>query len=87
MENSIDTKENRKTLEKIEISSIEFAHILASSNERSSLTNDQNSPLVELVHPLIYSKNAKKHPDMLCVPACYKFQRNFYYLFKELKKE
>ncbi|UYP44933.1 hypothetical protein NEF87_001218 [Candidatus Lokiarchaeum ossiferum] len=56
------------------------------SNSPSALINDHNAPLAEMVHPLTYSMDFKKHPDMLAIPVAYSFQRNFYKLFKELKK-
>ena len=56
------------------------------NNSPSALINNHNAPLAEMVHPLVYSKDFKKHPDMLAIPVAYSFQRNFYKLFKELKK-
>ena len=58
------------------------------ANESSSvLINDHNASLAECVHPLVYSKDPKNHPDMLAIPVSYSFQRNFYKLFLELKKK
>ncbi len=62
-----------------------FAKIMA-NNSKSALINDHNAPIAECVHPLIYSKDLKNHPDMHTIPVAYSFQRRFYKLFQELKK-
>ncbi len=62
-----------------------FAKIMA-NNSKSALINDHNASIAECVHPLIYSKDLKNHPDMHTIPVAYSFQRRFYKLFQELKK-
>ena len=63
----------------------EFIKVLAGST-KPQLMNDNDAPLDELVHPLSYSLDSKKHPDMQGVPMAYKYQRNFKKLFDELKR-
>lgn len=63
----------------------EFIKVLAGS-VKPQLMNDNDAPLDELVHPLSYSLDNKKHPDMQAVPMAYKYQRNFKKLFDELKR-
>ncbi len=63
----------------------EFIKVLAGSF-KPQLMNDNEAPLDELVHPLSYSLDTKKHPDMQAVPMAYKYQRNFKKLFDELKR-
>ncbi len=49
------------------------------------LINEHEYPLGTLLHPLTYSKDFKKHPDMRSIPAAYLFQRGFKKLFDDLK--
>ncbi|MHA1475013.1 MAG: hypothetical protein ACTSRX_08040 [Promethearchaeota archaeon] len=63
----------------------EFIKVLGGSI-KPQLMNDNDAPLDELVHPLSYSLDTKKHPDMQGVPMAYKYQRNFKKLFDELKR-
>jgi hypothetical protein len=50
------------------------------------LINENEFPLDSLIHPLIYSKSPKKHPEMRALPAAYLFQRGFKKLFDDLTK-
>ena len=79
-EENVEKEEKEKILTKRE-----FIKVLAGSN-KPQLMNDNDAPLNELVHPLSYSLDTKKHPDMQGVPMAYKYQRNFKKLFDELKR-
>jgi len=72
-------------MEEKEITKREFIKILGGSY-KPQLMNDNDAPLDELVHPLSYSLDTKKHPDMQAVPMAYKYQRNFKKLFDELRR-
>ena len=72
-------------MEEKELTKREFIKVLGGSY-KPQLMNDNDAPLDELVHPLSYSLDTKKHPDMQGVPMAYKFQRNFKKLFDELKR-
>ena len=72
-------------MEEKELTKREFIKVLGGSY-KPQLMNDNDAPLDELVHPLSYSLNTKKHPDMQGVPMAYKYQRNFKKLFDELKR-
>jgi hypothetical protein len=50
-----------------------------------ALVNENNRPLIEMVHPLAYSLDRKQHPDMCAVPVAYKYSRDFYELYKSLR--
>ncbi len=76
----MEKKENEELLSKRE-----FIKVLGGSN-KPQLMNDNEAPLDELIHPLSYSLDTKKHPDMQGVPMAYKYQRNFKKLFDELKR-
>ena len=69
-----------------ELTKREFIKILADGSKKPQLMNDNDAPLDELVHPLSYSLDTKKHPDMQGVPMVYKYQRNLKKLFDELKR-
>lgn len=73
----VEKEEEEKVLTKRE-----FIKVLGGSK----LMNDNDAPLDELVHPLSYSLDTKKHPDMQSVPMAYKYQRNFKKLFDELRR-
>ena len=77
----MEKKENEETM----LTKREFIKVLGGSS-KPQLMNDNEAPLDELIHPLSYSLNTKKHPDMQGVPMAYKFQRNFKKLFDELKR-
>ncbi len=51
-----------------------------------ALINEENAPLEEMIHPLTYSLDTKKHPDMHAIPAATKFTRDFQKLYEELRK-
>lgn len=53
----------------------------------AGLSNEQNYPLEDLIHPLIHSIDIKKHPNMQAVPAAVKFTRDFKTLYEDLRKE
>ena len=72
-------------MEEKELTKREFIKVLGGSY-KPQLMNDNDAPLDELVHPLSYSLDTKKHPDMQGVPMAYKYQRNFKKLFDELKR-
>ncbi|MHA1857065.1 MAG: hypothetical protein ACTSWX_00370 [Promethearchaeota archaeon] len=63
----------------------EFIKVLAGS-DKYQLINENNEPLDEMVHPLAYSLDNKKHPDMQAVPMSYKYSRNFKKLVEQLKR-
>jgi hypothetical protein len=54
-------------------------------DENAALKNEKDYSLSELVHPLAHSLDVKKHPDMVSIPVCYKFSRDFYELYKSLR--
>ncbi len=68
-----------------ELTKREFMKVLSGS-VKPQLMNDNDAPLDELVHPLSYSLDTKKHPDMQGVPMVYKYQRNLKKLFDDLKR-
>jgi len=68
-----------------ELTKREFIKVLGGS-KKPQLVNDNEAPLDELIHPLSYSLDTKKHPEMQGVPMAYKYQRNFKKLFDELKR-
>ena len=72
-------------MEEKELTKREFIKVLGGSY-KPQLMNDNDAPLDELVHPLSYSLDTKKHPDMQAVPMAFKYQRNFKKLFDELKR-
>ena len=61
-----------------------FMAFLAGDQE-SALKNEKDYPLSELIHPLTFSLDVKNHPDMVSIPVCYKFSRDFYDLYKSLR--
>ena len=67
------------------LSKREFIKVLGGTI-KPQLMNDNDAPLDELVHPLSYSLDTKKHPDMQGVPMVYKYQRNLKKLFDELRR-
>ena len=64
---------------------LEFNRLFA-EGKYPKLINDHHASISEFVHPLTFSMKVKKHPDMLAIPVAYKFHRNFYKLYKEMKK-
>ncbi len=81
-------KKNDNHLKDLTIKSIdhdEFIKIMAQGRS-IGLINEKEAPVEDLVHPLTYSQNIKKNPDMVAIPAAYSFQRNLNRLYKELKK-
>jgi len=72
-------------MEEKELTKREFIKVLGGSY-KPQLMNDNDAPLDELVHPLSYSLDTKKHPDMQSVPMAYKYSRNFKKLFDQLKR-
>ena len=71
--------------EEKELTKREFIKVLGGSI-KPQLMNDNDAPLDELVHPLSYSLDTKRHSDMQGVPMAYKYQRNFKKLFDELRR-
>jgi hypothetical protein len=63
-----------------------FSKFMA-KGKQMKLVNDHHAPISELIHPLSYSNDPKKYPDMNMIFCGYTFQRGFYKLYKELKKE
>ena len=76
----MEKKENEELLTKRD-----FIKVLGGS-KKPQLMNDNEAPLDELIHPLSYSLDTKKHPDMQGIPMVYKYQRNFKKLFDELRR-
>ena len=72
------------------ISPAEFNEITAGTKDNedtpSALINERNAPIEEMIHPLSYSIDDKKHPSMRAVPAASKFQRDFKKLYEQLRK-
>ncbi|MHA1520022.1 MAG: hypothetical protein ACTSRK_07545 [Promethearchaeota archaeon] len=56
------------------------------TGNKPKLQNNHEESLETLTHPLIYSKDPKKHPDVLQIPMGYHFQRNFFAFVKDLVK-
>ena len=56
------------------------------NGNKPKLQNDHEEPLQTLIHPLIYSMESKKHPDVLQIPMGYHYQRNFFEFVKGLVK-
>ncbi|QEE17504.1 hypothetical protein DSAG12_03341 [Promethearchaeum syntrophicum] len=70
-----------------ELTKREFIKVLGGDGiNKPQLMNDNEAPLDELIHPLSYSLDTKKQPDMESVPMAYKYQRNFKKLFDELRR-
>jgi hypothetical protein len=62
----------------------QFINFLAGAGT-PALVNETEDPLADMVHPLSYSVDVKKYPDMVAVPMAYKQNREFYELFKTLR--
>ena len=66
----------------------EFIQLLAQDKKKIIvLLNENSSPVSELIHPLIYSKDRKHYPNMQAIPMEYKDSRNLYRMFKELQRK
>lgn len=63
----------------------EKAFITLLANKGGNLVNENDLPLTELIHPLTFTIDPKRHQDMISVPVGYKFHRKFHALFKELR--
>lgn len=69
----------------IPLNKSDFIQLMA-EGKYTKLYNEHEQPLDTLVHPLTYSKQSKKHPDMRTIPASYLFQRGFKKIFNDLSK-
>ncbi|MHA1585499.1 MAG: hypothetical protein ACTSVU_03455 [Promethearchaeota archaeon] len=70
------------------IDRMKFIQLLAQDRKQMIvLLNENSSPVSELIHPLIYSKDRKHFPNMQAIPMDYKDSRNLYRMFKKLQRK
>ena len=80
----------------VELDEEKFVKIMAGQNlaiareQRDAvlgLTNLHNASYQEKanVHPLAYSPDFLKHPDMICIPTSYKFSRDLEKKYKAIR--
>jgi hypothetical protein len=79
----------KKTLKPLTADDFKIITAGKSDNDETSyaLINETNAPMEEMVNPLIFSLDYKKHPEMQAIPAASKYSRDFKKLYDELRKE